>query len=136
VKKRRNYSFENTWQVMKECVVAQNMPSADIFIRKTGIFVSRITKQQSWQNTHCWIDRRETLFFVKHEKKGRRFFTSGSKNGMYKSSMHHKEICYSNIHKLFTNVFCKTRNHAQQFLTSKTYSLPLGPSRQLRLTAC
>jgi hypothetical protein len=91
------------------------MPSADIFIRKTSIFVSSITMQQSWQNTHCWIDRREALFFVKDEKKGRCFFTSGSKNDMYGSFMHHKEICYINIHKLFTSVFCKTRNQAQQF---------------------
>jgi hypothetical protein len=29
VKKKENFSFENTCQIMKECVVTQNMPSTD-----------------------------------------------------------------------------------------------------------
>jgi hypothetical protein len=44
----------------------------------------------------AWIS-----FFMKHEKKGRCFFAEGSKNGMYVSFMHRKEINYNNLHIQF-----------------------------------
>jgi hypothetical protein len=60
---------------MKECAVAHDMLSADVFLHRRGIF-----------------------FFVKHEKNGRCFFRQRLKNGMYVSFMHHKEIYYIDIH--------------------------------------
>jgi hypothetical protein len=43
----------------------------------------------------AWIfSRSMDLFFMKHEKKGRCFFTEGSKRYVYKSFMHHKEVNY------------------------------------------
>jgi hypothetical protein len=77
--KKENCSFENNYRIMKECVVTQSMPSADIFLHKKGIFVSSITMQQSRQDTHYRIDRKGIFFFVKHEKKGMCFFASSSK---------------------------------------------------------
>jgi hypothetical protein len=38
---------------------------------------------------------------------------------MYRSFMHHKEIYYINIHKLFTSVFCKTKNMLNNFELAK-----------------
>jgi hypothetical protein len=98
VEKKENCSFKNTCRIMKECAVAQDMPSADIFVHRRGIFVSSITTQQPWHNTQYRIDRRGIFFFVKHEKKGRCFFRQRLKNGMYESFMHHKEIGYINTH--------------------------------------
>jgi hypothetical protein len=51
MEKKENCSFENTCRIMKECVVAQDMLSADIFLHRREIFVNSITIQQPWHNT-------------------------------------------------------------------------------------
>jgi hypothetical protein len=70
---------------MKEHTIAQDMPSADIFLHMSRIFVSS--------------DIRRIFFFMKHEKKERCFFASGSKNGTYEGFMNHKEIYYNNTYE-------------------------------------
>jgi hypothetical protein len=79
---KKSCFFEKVGRVMKEHTKAQDMPSADIFSHKGLIFVSS--------------GIRRIFFFAKHEKKGRCFFVSGSKNGAYEGFMHHKEIYYIN----------------------------------------
>jgi hypothetical protein len=65
VEKKGNCFFENTCRTMKECVVAQHIPSADI------LYYTKLTFINS--------GIRKILFFAKHEKKGRCFFAKGSK---------------------------------------------------------
>jgi hypothetical protein len=115
VENKENCSFENTCRIMKECVVAQNMPSADIFLHRRRIFASSNTIQQSWQNTHYWINRRGTFFFVKHEKKGRCFSPAAQKQFVWKFHASQRNILHQYTHKLFTSVSCKTRDHVQRY---------------------
>jgi hypothetical protein len=63
MEKKENCSFEDTCRIMKECAVAQHMPSTDYYTKLT--FVNS--------------DIRKILFFAKHEKKGRCFFAKDSK---------------------------------------------------------
>jgi hypothetical protein len=79
VENKGKCSFENIRWSMKECVVAQSMPSADIFLHRRGIFISSITIQQLWKNIQYCNDRRGIFFFVKHQKKEMCFFAIGSK---------------------------------------------------------
>jgi hypothetical protein len=65
VKKKENCSFEDTYQIMKECTVSQHMPSANIWYYTKLTYVNSGIKK--------------ILFFAKHEKKGRCFFAKGSK---------------------------------------------------------
>jgi hypothetical protein len=81
---KKSCFFEKVGRIMKERIKAHDMPSIDIFSHTGLIFVSS--------------DIRRIFFFMKHEKKGRCFFASGSKNGTYKGFMHHKEIYYINTH--------------------------------------
>jgi hypothetical protein len=65
MEKKENYSFEDTYWIMKEYTVSQHMPLADIW------YFTKLTYVNSGV--------REILFFAKHEKKGRCFFAKGSK---------------------------------------------------------
>jgi hypothetical protein len=113
VEQKGNCSFENTCRIMKECVVTQDMPLTHIFLHKEGSFTSSITMQQPRKNTHNRIDRGKIFFFVKHEKKGRCFFASGSKRYVRKFHASQRNILHQYTHKLFTSVSCKARNYVQ-----------------------
>jgi hypothetical protein len=63
VEKKENYSFEDTYRIMKECAVAQHMPPGDI------LYYTKLTFVNSGV--------RKILFFANHEKKGRCFFAKG-----------------------------------------------------------
>jgi hypothetical protein len=65
VEKKENCSFEDTSRIMKECDVAQHMPSGDVLNYTKLTFINS--------------GIRKILFFAKHEKKGRCFFAKGSK---------------------------------------------------------
>jgi hypothetical protein len=80
--KKGNCSFENTCRIMKECALAQHIPSIDILVNTKLTFINS--------------GIRKILFFAKHEKKGRCSFRQRLKNGMYEDFMHHKEIYYIN----------------------------------------
>jgi hypothetical protein len=82
-------------------VVAQDMPSADIFLDRRRIFVSSITTQQPWHNTQYWIDRWGIFFFVKHEKKRRCLFSpAAQKRYVRKILTTHVSIYILRTHRL------------------------------------
>jgi hypothetical protein len=58
--------------LLPKCAQPQNMPSADIIFHTKKIIIGNNIIQQLWY-------RRGASFFTKHEKKGRYFFTKGSK---------------------------------------------------------
>jgi hypothetical protein len=64
VEKKGICSFENTYRIMKECVVAQHKPSTDILYYTKLTFINSGIRK---------------ILFAKHEKKGRCFFAKGSK---------------------------------------------------------
>jgi hypothetical protein len=72
---------------MEQRTEAQSIPSADIILHTKEIFVDNDIIHKLWH-------RMGDLFFAKHEKKGRCFFTEGSKMVCTQISY----IIYINIH--------------------------------------
>jgi hypothetical protein len=92
---------------MEQCAEAQSVPLA--------IIMPRESSSTTILYNSCGI-RRGDFFFAKHEKKGRCFFTKGSKTGMYIDFIHNKEIYYIHIH---TDVRCLTHTRILHSLVHK-----------------
>jgi hypothetical protein len=107
-------------------------------LHRRGIFVSSITTQQTWHNTQYQIDRRGIFFFVKHEKKGRCFFASGSKTICTKVSCITKKYITLIHMQIVDTRFLQRRKLCTKTKLSniQSFNLHLRLSRQLHLTVC
>jgi hypothetical protein len=85
-----------------------------------------LLKQNLWQDLQSLIitlrPKRRDFFFMKREKKGRRFFAFGSKNGTYEDFTLHKEIYYSMRYKV-DNCFLHNRVVHKKFYKSVKYKI-------------
>jgi hypothetical protein len=98
VEEKKKCSFGNIYWIMKECVEAQSIHSADIFLHNREIFVSNIIIQQPWQSMWYSINRGGNLSLRSMKRREGVFSSKAQKNGTYVGFRHRKEIYYINLH--------------------------------------